>query len=630
MERWLIVLSGTMKGSVIYVTGLVTIGRAAGNTICLDDELASQNHCAIWIDEEARTVLQDGDTRNGTLVNGRAESRTFLKSRSYIKCGGTPILYGEGPLPENLDILIEEETARNRGLETLRADYTVREQPVVFYRGAAQALLHMADAADEIADTGGVHDKLLDSSFEMIPAIRGAILLNGRHVGPELDDFPTQVYRKRDHNGPARFTPIGNVLRKVYETGEPYVSNEITPVICVPLKVLGAMRGVIYLEAPDPRRRFEPEHLLYAKGLARFTGMAIRLQRQYESMADHIDVFRQKLKSDYLMIGESRASKAVSERMEQAAACDCTVLILGETGTGKELIAHGIHELSQRRSNPFVTVNCGSIMESLVQSELFGHVRGAFTDATADRKGKLELAGSGTAFLDEIGELTPRMQQALLRFLQDHTFEPVGKPEIVEVDVRIIAATNVDLEEAVRQKQFRQDLFYRLNVFVIEVPPLRERREDIPLLARHFLEKHGKGSHVTGIAPDGMDALVSYSWPGNIRDLENVIEAAIITCKSETIGLKDLDKRVTRRKVQVGPVDFKNAGNKAKRALILQWMEETGGTAEEAADCFGISKQRAYQLLAMDFTDSTDYAERKPDRAQLRYAERKPDRAQPR
>jgi Nif-specific regulatory protein len=603
MERWLIVLSGTMKGSVTRLTGAVTIGRAADNTICLDDELASQHHCAIWVDEQDRAVLQDGDTRNGTWVNGRGESRIFLKSGSYLKCGSTSILYSEGPVPENLDIIMEEEAGRNRTLETLKADYRVREQPVVFYRGAAQALLDMARAVDDIADSGDLQAHLLDRSFEMIPAVRGAILVNGRSVGPELEDFASQVYRQRGHDGPARFTPSGKILRKAYETGQPLISNEIIPAICVPLKRSDIMRGVIYLEAADPRRRFEPEHLLYAKGLARFAGMAIRLAGQCELMLNHIDALQQTLKSEYRMIGESTAIKTVREQMRQVAACDSSVLILGETGTGKELIAHGIHEMSPRRGNPFVTVNCGSIIESLLQSELFGHVKGAFTDATADRKGKLELASGGTAFLDEIGELTPRMQQALLRFLQDHTFDRVGTSEAMEVNVRIVAATNVDLEEAVRKKQFREDLFYRLNVFIIEVPPLRERRDDIPLLAGHFLKKLGKRSRVTGIAPDAMDALVSYSWPGNIRDLENAIEAAIITCKSETIGLEDLDKRVTRRKAQPRPADFKNAAKKAKRALLVQWLEETGRTVEEAAEWFGISKQWAYQLLATDSMD---------------------------
>jgi Nif-specific regulatory protein len=600
MERWLIVLSGTKKGSVTRITGRVTIGRAADNTICLDDELASQHHCAIWTDEQDRDVLQDGDTRNGTWVNGRAESRIFLTSNSYIKCGSATIQYGKGPLPENLDIIIDEETHRNRALETLRADYTVRDQPVVFYRGAAQSLLDMADAADEIADAGDVQARLLDRSFEMIPAVRGAILINGRRASPEPEDFESQVYRQRGHHGPAPFTPSGKLLRKVYETGEPLISNEITPAICVPLKRSGAMRGVIYLEAADPRRRFEPEHLLYARGLAKFTGIAIRLTQKHESMADHIDVFQRKLKSDYRMIGESKPIRAVYEQMTQVAAYNSSVLIIGETGTGKELIAHGIHELSLRRSNPFVTVNCGSIIESLLQSELFGHVKGGFTDATGDRKGKLELADGGTAFLDEIGELTPKMQQALLRFLQDHTFDRVGSAETMEVDVRIVAATNVDLEEAVRQKRFREDLLYRLNVYVIQVPPLRERREDIPLLAGHFLKKIGKGTHVTGIAPDAMDALVSYSWPGNIRDLQNAIEAAIITCKSETIGLKDLDKRVSEKKAPPPIFDFKNLAKKAKRAALLKWLEESGGTIEEAARWFGITRQYAYRLLASE------------------------------
>src|SRR5437870_9329874 len=267
MERWLIVVSGTRKGSVTRITGRVSIGRAADNTICLDDELASQHHCAIWTDEQDRDVLQDGDTRNGTWVNGRAESRIFLTSNSYIKCGSATIQYGNGPLPENLDIIIDEETHRNRALETLRADYTVRDQPVIFYRGAARALLDMTDAVEGIVegitDAGDLQARLLDDSFEMIPAVRGAVLVNDPHVAAGPENFVSRVYRQRGHAGPASFTPSGKVLRQVYQTGEPLISNESTPILCVPLKAPGTMYGVIYLEGADPRRGFEPEHVMY-------------------------------------------------------------------------------------------------------------------------------------------------------------------------------------------------------------------------------------------------------------------------------------------------------------------------------------------------------------------------------
>jgi hypothetical protein len=213
MGRWLIVVSGPKKGSVIPLTRRLTIGRAADNDIPLDDELASQHHCEILPGEPDGTVLQDGDTRNGTWVNGRAEFRTVLKSGSYFKCGSTTFLYIEGQLPEDLDLLINEQTNRNRALETLRADYTVREQPVVFYRGAARALVGSAEAVNDAADAGDLQARLLDGSFEMIPAVRGAILLNSRHSRPDPQNFVSRIYRRRDFDGPAPFTPSGSLLR---------------------------------------------------------------------------------------------------------------------------------------------------------------------------------------------------------------------------------------------------------------------------------------------------------------------------------------------------------------------------------------------------------------------------------
>jgi formate hydrogenlyase transcriptional activator len=231
---------------------------------------------------------------------------------------------------------------------------------------------------------------------------------------------------------------------------------------------------------------------------------------------------------------------SVLKTVEQVAPTDSTVLICGETGTGKELIARAIHVRSSRTSRPLVKVNCSAISAGLVESELFGHVKGAFTGALDRRIGRFELADGGTIFLDEVGELPLETQVKLLRVLQEREFEPVGSSRPVRVNVRVIAATNRNLQEAIRANHFRSDLFYRLNVFPIEVPPLRARRSDIPQLATFFLSQYSKkiGKRIDGIAKDAMDQILAYSWPGNVRELQNVIERAVILCQGRVLELQ--------------------------------------------------------------------------------------------
>jgi formate hydrogenlyase transcriptional activator len=239
------------------------------------------------------------------------------------------------------------------------------------------------------------------------------------------------------------------------------------------------------------------------------------------------------------MVGSSPALLAVLRRIEQVAPTGSTVLILGETGTGKELVARAIHDRSSRRDRPLVKVNCSAISAGLVESELFGHVKGAFTGALERRIGRFELADGGTIFLDEVGELSLETQVKLLRVLQEQEFEPVGSSRTVSADVRVIAATNRDLEESVRTGRFRSDLFYRLNVFPLEVPPLRERRQDIPQLAMFFLSRFAKrfGKKVDAVSKETMDRLMEYGWPGNIRELQNVIERAVILSHGPVLEL---------------------------------------------------------------------------------------------
>jgi len=273
------------------------------------------------------------------------------------------------------------------------------------------------------------------------------------------------------------------------------------------------------------------------------------------------------------IIGTSKALKKVLGKVEQVAATDCTVLILGETGTGKELIARAIHNISGRSDRPLVKVNCAALPANIIESELFGHEKGAFTGAYARKIGRFELANCGTIFLDEIGDLQLDLQVKLLRVLQDGEFERLGNPNTIKVDVRIIAATNRDLEKAIENGTFREDLYYRLNVFPIKMPSLRERKEDIPFLVNHFVKKHGKkiGKKIDFIPQNVMDQLLSYHWPGNIRGLENIIERAVIVCKGNRLEPGDWLPRKFSNPTPVGMTTLEEV----ERVHILKVLEMT-------------------------------------------------------
>lgn len=313
---------------------------------------------------------------------------------------------------------------------------------------------------------------------------------------------------------------------------------------------------------------------------------------------------RSQLKKKYKfenIIGDSEKTRQIFETIEKVADTDSTILILGESGTGKELIAKAIHYNSYRREGPFVPVNCAAIPTELLESELFGHEKGAFTNAIRTRIGRFELANGGTAFLDEIGDMPPNLQSKLLRFLQERQFERVGGVKTVKVDIRIIAATHQDLKMAVQQKKFRQDLYYRLNVIPIYVPPLRERKEDIPLLVHHFLEQFNrtKKRNIKGIAPEAMERLMQYHWPGNIRELENIIERMVILTNHEMIQLDDLPEKFqsitpheASRSVEIpeGGISLDTAVSDYERRLILEALNKTGWVKNKAAQLLNLNR----------------------------------------
>jgi transcriptional regulator with PAS, ATPase and Fis domain len=303
-------------------------------------------------------------------------------------------------------------------------------------------------------------------------------------------------------------------------------------------------------------------------------------------------------------VGTSEPVRQVLEFVRKVADHGSTVMIQGESGTGKELVARMLHFNSARKDRPLIPVNCGAIPENLLESELFGHEKGAFTGAVQTRIGRFESAHGGTIFLDEIGELSLGLQVKLLRVLQERSFERVGGTKTIDVDVRVVAATNQDLEEAVRQKRFREDLYYRLNVIPVTIPPLRERRSDIPQLVNHFLAKlnHGKPIAMTDCSPDAMARLMEYHWPGNIRELENMVEHVAVMSRSGTIEASDLPERIRRSPVTAEQtashfIGFSDQGVNLSRELeqfenrlIVGALRQANGITSKAAQLLHVNR----------------------------------------
>ena len=325
---------------------------------------------------------------------------------------------------------------------------------------------------------------------------------------------------------------------------------------------------------------------------------------QHRALAMENRALRRGLRDRYRLenvVGRSEAMLQVYKTAARVASTDATVLIQGESGTGKELVARAIHAASPRASGPFVAVDCGAIAEGVLESELFGHTRGAFTGAQAARRGLFEEAHHGTLFLDEIGDVGPNLQARLLRALQEGTIRRVGANDPISVDVRIVAATNRDMDAAVKQGTFRADLYYRLHVVSIRIPPLRERREDIPLLAEHFAQKHGRPEG-SAISPEARELLVAYDWPGNVRELENAVARALALNPSGVVIPEDLPDAIRLAQTEPAPVPLPPPGDRPTLAELeqryaSQVLGETGGNKTRAAEILGIDRKTLYRIL---------------------------------
>jgi Nif-specific regulatory protein len=633
MNPRVVVIAGPLKDSV-YGLGEgeeLSVGRDSSNRVRLADSVLSRRHCRIRSAGD-RVVLTDLESLNGTFVNGRPVREHTLADGDQIAVGDSRLVFLTGEA--------EEAPAASNPVRVSDRDMTahttvrLKVEDALYLRpesgpGRAPALASMArdlallirvsTSVNSVRDVEGLQRELLRLVFEAVPAERGAILLVGED-GRVVSEFGLE--READAGGAVEVSRT--VVRQVLEEGSALLASDLiegaldtseslraarlSSLLCAPLVLYGRALGVVYLTAADPATRFDEEHLQLVTVISRLAAVALNNARHVEQLESENSLLRDEASFEHGMVGESAAIRKVSQFIARVAPADTTVLVRGESGTGKELAARALHTNSPRRERPFVAINCAALTETLLESELFGHERGAFTGAIAQKKGKLEVADGGTLFLDEVGEMPPVLQAKLLRVLQEREFERVGGTRTIRVDVRVVAATNRDLEEAVRSGAFRQDLYYRLNVVSFEMPPLRERREDIPLLASYFTAKYAAKfkRRVTGLAREAREALTNYDWPGNVRELENAVERAVVLGSTERILPEDLPETVLEAAPAPAEPDtgaspaagYQEALRDFKRQLILRALEQSSGSFTEAARALGVHPNYLHRLTS--------------------------------
>ncbi len=420
-----------------------------------------------------------------------------------------------------------------------------------------KALYEISQLFNSILDIDKLLEQVMDRAIESVNAERGFVVLTDEFgnlkvkvarqmeetIEKELTELSQTAFREMLMN---REPKIFIDAQTAFPKAESVMFKQIKSIVCVPMISRDKLVGGIYIDTRTDRAVFNDNTLQFLTAFANIAALAIENAQLYQSILSeniNLKTILGEWREFPEIISQSGKMKRVYELMNQVIPTDVTVFICGETGTGKELVARAIHYNGYRKNKPFIAVNCGAIPTDLLESELFGYKKGAFTGATTDRKGLCEAANEGTLFLDEISDLPLSLQPKILRLLQNGEIRRLGDTKNTYVNVRIISATHRDLANFIKQQKFREDLYYRLNVVKIDLPPLRERLEDIPLLVNHFIKKYSKklDKDVTGISKQTLKRLNAYHWPGNIRELENVIECAIVLCNGEIIEKENLD-----------------------------------------------------------------------------------------
>lgn len=481
-------------------------------------------------------------------------------------------------------------------------------------------LFEISQALERSMDLRDVVGPILDAMARNIGILRGTITLLNRDTGEIFIEAAHGLSSKQRERG--RYQLGEGITGRVVQTGRPAVVQRISDepsfldrtgsrsnldkqdisFVCVPIKLGNEVIGALSADHAQASQDQLNELVRLFSVIAQMIAQAVKLRQQaleeQELLREENVRLQEKLRDKFHptnIIGKSKAMQTVYDLIAQVSGSNTTVLIRGESGTGKELIAHAIHYNSFRANKTFIKVNCAALPETIIESELFGHEKGAFTGAVSSRKGRFELADGGTIFLDEIGDLSPATQVKLLRVLQEKELERVGGTTTIKCDVRVLAATNRNLEELINEGRFRQDLYYRLNVFPIHAPPLRERGTDILLLANHFAEKFSKANHknIKRISTPAIDMLMSYHWPGNVRELENCIERAVLLSNDEVIHGHHLPPTLQTAESSgtVHRGTLPDTLDAVERELIVEALKNSRGNKAKAARILGISER---------------------------------------
>jgi len=613
----LVGIAGPVEGGVFGLAGHdVSIGRDPSNHLPIDDPSIAARQCRICARGGDKFEIEDLGSGGATLVNGLPVTERILIHGDEVRVGESRFVFwmwNAEPAP-GVDgarpcVLNEGKDCSFR-IAALAPERAAAESQA---RCSLSALLRigagiqLARSAEEIAQ------QLLEGIFEAIPATSGGILLfDGRSLEPSFaacrdrDAGPAaeaRSYRAIVDRARRELTGIlaAGILPDQSEAAGDGAAQQPRSVLAVPIVALGRTLGVMYLDSAVPGAPFHADHLELAGASGAILGLALENARRLEWLQLENHRLQEASGLHHEMVGGSPRMREVYQFVSKVAPTDSTVLISGESGTGKELVARAIHRNSQRAEMPFLAVNCASLSETLLESELFGHEKGAFTGAYAQKRGKLELADRGTVFLDEVGEMPPACQARLLRVIQEREFERVGGTRAIRSDIRLIAATNRDLKAAIDRGAFRTDLYHRLNVVSLTMPPLRDRREDIPLLASFFVARHGKKARrrVTGMAREALACLQAFDWPGNVRELENAIERAVVLGATELILAEDLPEAV----FESLPTGTRPAGSYhetvrgEKARAIIAAIEQAGGSFTEAAKLLGIHPNYLHRLV---------------------------------
>lgn len=618
----LIAISGPAEGTTFaLLEEEVSIGREPSNLICVNDHSISRRHCLIKREGESFKVI-DLESYNGTFVNSVPVGEQSLNHGDQIAVGRVHFVFllhdAEAASTHMTVELSDDHLVTPSTIRLERKDALYLKNPVAV--GAAlyadpriardfNALFKISTSLSTIRDMASFQRTLLETLLETIPAERAAILLV-RENSEEL----TAVYGANKTEQPIRVSRsvAEKVLREgaallcdarsdeVLRDAESLLAAQVCSLLCAPLVIRERVAGLIYLDTSNPTIALDEGHLHLVTAVGSIAALAVENVQHFEWLQGENRRLHHEINLEHNMIGESPRMREVFRVIERIAPADATVLIRGESGTGKELVAHAIHNNSERSAKQFVAINCAVLSETLLESELFGYERGAFTGAVAHKRGRLEVADGGTLFLDEVGELTPATQAKLLRVLQERQFERLGSTRSIDVDVRIIAATNRNLEEAIKSGTFRQDLYYRLNVILLTLPSLRDRREDIPLLASYFVAKYSKKCKrlVSGISPEARASLLAYDWPGNVRELENAIERAVVLGNTEYILTEDLPESLLATSAGAQNIyNYNEAVNESKKRIILEAIEQANGNYTEAAKLLGIHPTNLHRLI---------------------------------